>query len=288
MISKTPKAKTKGATLQLYLKGSRELPQLFCVHGGTGLAADTLIGHLDGLAQDFDLVFYDQRGCGKSEAALDGSYTFSELATDLKEVVEFAKAEPNRPRGVFGHSLGGMVAIKALAEFPELFDFAIISNSAIDEGWRKAAGTALENLTDRTAVEEANSKFEKDPTNDSFMRDLAIEYGPIYFPELTVSDAKSQMSRFTYRAAAVPFMSSKVFPGMNLSREAASIVCPVLVISGGKDEVVPPVCQLELFELLKRGDIVTVKDGGHFPFITQKEKFSNLVTQWWVKTKEEL
>jgi aminoacrylate hydrolase len=269
-----------------YVGDKRGYPQLICVHGGMGLGADSLTEGHSSLSRTFDLVFYDQRGCGKSDPATNESYTLEEFASDLKLVVDAIGAD--RPRGVLGHSLGGMVALKALADYPDLFDFAIIVNSAMNDGWRSAAAEAVQKRTDTAAVDAANAKFNQDPLSDDLLRAVAVEYGPIYFPELAPESAKTEMRKFSYRAAAIPFTNAKVYPGLNLSKEVSAISKPVLVISGEMDVVVPVTCQQALADALPHSTLSLVPNAGHFPFVTQTEIFEGLISQWWEKVRTEV
>lgn len=265
--------------LCVYTSEPKGLPQLFFVHGGMGLSADSLMPSLAGLEQTFDLVFFDQRGCGESDAPESGSYTLEELAGDLREIVG-KLGDKKRPIGVFGHSLGGMVAIKALSLYRDLFDFFFLSNTALDDSWRAASGEAVRRLND-PAIEAASKQFDQEPLRDDLLRELAISYGPLYFPELTRDQAREVMAGFSYRAASVGFTSEKVYPGMDLLEGARKIDIPGLVIAGEKDVVVPYSCQENVARYLCRAGLDIINDAGHFPFVTNKDDFVQTISQWW-------
>lgn len=271
--------KTSAGKQCAYLSEPKGLPQLFCVHGGMGLSADSLMPYLLGLSQTFDLVFIDQRGCGESEVPANGSYTLEELAGDLREIVYQLRIR-KQPAGVFGHSLGGMVALKALSTYQKLFGFAFLANTALDDSWRTSAGEAVRGLND-PAIEAASKQFDENPHRDDFLRELAISYGPVYFPELPRERAREAMAGFTYRAASVGFTSEKVYPGMNLLEDARKIDVPGLVIAGEKDVVVPYRCQEDVARYLCRAELDIVVGAGHFPFVTNKDDFVQGLSQWW-------
>jgi proline iminopeptidase len=262
----------------IYLSEPNGRPQMFCIHGGMGLSADSLIASLTPLQTEFDLVFVDQRGCGESAPASDGRYDLSDFAKDISEIV--AAVGTSRPRGILGHSLGGMVAIETLASYPNLFDFAILSNSAMNDEWRTAAGEAVRRL-DSPSVDEANSRFDKEPSRDDLIRDVAIEYGPIYFPEFSVAQAKERMARFTYRAATIQYTGEHVYPGMDLTEAVSAVAVPALVIAGEADIVVPKSCQEKLSMALKHGLLSAVPGAGHFPFVTESAKTTQAILNWW-------
>jgi proline iminopeptidase len=247
-----------------------------------GLGSDSLIPSLAPLASIFDLVFVDQRGCGKSDPAKNGSYLFSDFASDLVEIVQETKTKG--PVGIFGHSMGGMIAVETLARFPNLFQFAILSNTAIDASWRGDAGNDLSTYkTDVMA--RAVERYSELPEDADRLRDLAVAYGPLYFPELSEADAMAEMSKFSYRADAIDFMNKHCFPGMDLRREAASIHVPTLLISGTADLVVPPRCSLVAAEIIPQSAHAAIEGAGHFPFVTQPDRFFEQVSHWWEETR---
>lgn len=271
----------------IYRTLTKGLPELFCLHGGMGLSADSLFSGLLDLSDSFDLVFIDQRGCGDSDVAPDGSYRLEDFASDLMEIVPQISVK-NQLMGLFGHSLGGMIAIKALGLYPKTFHFSILSNTAMDDQWRAASKNSSATLNDRE-ISSTMDKLAKSPTNDQYMRELAIEYGPLYFPELQVDEAKATMKKFTYRAANWNFMSEHVYPGMNLRGDLSKQSCQTLVVAGEIDPVVPVYCQRSIVEALgNKGQMTTIMGAGHFPFITRRTKFNESIQSWWNKVKKEI
>lgn len=270
----------------IYKTVTKGQPQLFCLHGGMGLSADSLFSGLLDLSDSFNLVFIDQRGCGDSDVAPDGNYRLEDFASDLMEVVAQVSAK-NQPVGLFGHSLGGMIAIKALGLYPETFHFSILSNTAMDDKWRAASKNSSSTLNDQE-ISSIMAKLAKDPTNDQYMQELAIAYGPLYFPELKFDEARAKMKKFTYRAANWNFMSGHVYPGMNLRDDLSKHRCQTLVIGGEIDPVVPVSCQRSIVEALSnKGQMTTIVGAGHFPFTTRRTEFNESIKTWWNKVKKE-
>jgi len=268
---------TSSGKICIYSGEPTEKPGLLCIHGGMGLASDSLIPSLQTLSETFDLSFMDQRGHGESEAPINKSYFLENFSKDISEVVEIIK--PTKPLGLFGHSMGGMIAIQTLSDFPELFQFAFLANTALDFEWQKAASEAVLSLDD-LSLSKAVSDYEKNPTSVT-LATLAINYGPIYFPELNRERAELEMHKFSYRPDSIAFMDKSVYPHMNLEKQIARIKIPTLVISGERDVVVPPLCQRKISARLNYGEIITIGGAGHFPFITKQKEFKKAVTDWW-------
>lgn len=86
-----------------------------------------------GLREHHRLVFFDQRGHGRSGWSGHRSATLSQLARDLGQVID--QFGGDGPVAVVGHSMGGMALTALACSRPELFDgkvvaVALVSTSA--------------------------------------------------------------------------------------------------------------------------------------------------------------
>ena len=92
--------------------GSGSTP-LLCVHGGPGFAHDYL-EPLEDLADEREVIFYDQLGCGRSERPSDRSlWTLERHVEELATVVESLELERFH---LFGSSWGGMLSMQYLVD----------------------------------------------------------------------------------------------------------------------------------------------------------------------------
>ena len=95
-----------------------DLAIVFC-HGWT-LTGDSWHFQRKALRGLGRLVFWDQRGHGRSGSAEDRfSYCVDQLAHDLRAVIE-QTVPPETPVVLVGHSMGGMTIMKFADEHPEL------------------------------------------------------------------------------------------------------------------------------------------------------------------------
>ena len=88
-------------------------PALVMIHGGLGGgegSAQTVAHHAGVLENQFQLIFYDRRGGGRSETPVDG-YSIENQTEDLRSLLShlgIAKAN------VLGSSAGGPIAMQSL------------------------------------------------------------------------------------------------------------------------------------------------------------------------------
>jgi pimeloyl-ACP methyl ester carboxylesterase len=97
---------------------------LVFVHGFTGSKLD-FQDQLSWFADDHRVLAYDQRGHGESSNI--GPYNLYSLAADL---MGFLNAMGIDKCHILGHSLGGMVVLRALLAEPERFHSAILMDTA--------------------------------------------------------------------------------------------------------------------------------------------------------------
>ena len=95
--------------------GPEGAPQLLVLHGGPGAHHDYLLPQMLELASDHELVFYDQRGGGRSRTDDRTPITWQTHVADLGLV---ARELVRGPLSVVGYSWGGLLALLHLIAPP--------------------------------------------------------------------------------------------------------------------------------------------------------------------------
>ena len=115
---------TMGLGLQTAYNDIGEGEVFVLVHGFTGSKLD-FQDQLPWFADQYRVIALDQRGHGESSNL--GPYSLNQAATDLIRYLDGMAIERCH---LLGHSLGGMVALRALLDAPTRFTSAILMDTA--------------------------------------------------------------------------------------------------------------------------------------------------------------
>ena len=116
-------------------------PILLFVHGGPGTSQLTLMkNNTQPIEKYFTVVNWDQRGAGKSYAAIrdKSRMTIDQFVSDINELAEYLAKRFNRTKIILvGHSWGSAIGIIAVSKRPELYSAYVgigqVSNMAEGE-----------------------------------------------------------------------------------------------------------------------------------------------------------
>lgn len=105
-----------GVTFHAETHGSDTNRTTIVIHGGPGQDYRYLLP-LKALADEFHLVFYDQRGTGLSPRVDPSELTMQSTLDDLHRIINHYS--PDKKVNIIGHSWGAMVGSGYLAQHPE-------------------------------------------------------------------------------------------------------------------------------------------------------------------------
>lgn len=261
----------KNATLYYEVRGAKNGVPLFVVNGGPGADHTYLhstlskVSAFDELAKKRPVIFYDQRGVGKSPALKDAqSITTADQVADLEALRSFLGYERI---DVFGHSYGGFLAMAYAAAHPERIAHLVLSDSEAP----KPTGTIF--LFDRI-YPETNARMEARNLKDAAERKA---YMLDYFSMIFYSPA----NRDAYLAKVVnPTMNTEISNALwkdmekiDLNPEIAKFRFPTLVMTGRFDINVAPSIAYKIHQTIPDSKFVVFDQCGHMPFYEQQKKF---------------
>lgn len=131
---------------RLLSPNARKGTPLFILHGGPGATHETYCEILS-LADDREVVIYDQVGCGRSDR-IKGKYwavkTFVQELEDLRVALGYRKID------ILGHSWGSMLAAEYYFSYPKNVRAIVFSSSCLDaQQWTTDAKRLIKKLPAR-------------------------------------------------------------------------------------------------------------------------------------------
>ena len=120
--------------VRLYTRRIGEGPPVVVLHGGPGAHHDYLLPQYDLLARRRTLLYYDQRGGGRSPIARDVPAGWREHVADLERLREQWRLERVT---LLGYSWGGLLAVLYALEHPDRVErLALVCPAPIAAEWR--------------------------------------------------------------------------------------------------------------------------------------------------------
>ena len=168
--------------LKLYYESEGEGQPFLLLNGGPGFSHEYL-QPLRALASDVQLVFFDQRGTGRSDKADPQDYT---LQANVEDIEQLRRALQLDSCIVFGHSWGGMLAQAYVLKYPAHTSKLILADtfSSIDDcnailrRMRNAVPEATRAVYDRCEREGLYQNRDRYP--DEYQAALEIAYEPVF------------------------------------------------------------------------------------------------------------
>ncbi|MEM9655711.1 MAG: alpha/beta hydrolase [Actinomycetota bacterium] len=237
----------EGAQLVPSGASMRAKPTLLLLHGGPGFDHSVYKPAFSQLADIAQVVYLDHRGNGRSDRSSPEFWTLAQWGDD---VAAFCRALGIESPIIYGASFGGMVAVSYATRHPShpgkliLVSTEARGYSHLDrrvELFERLGGSEIGDLARRRFLEGAT-----DPeTLDQWLR-LAV---PLYTRNSMPLDAISRAVRNPDVTAAFtrPGGEQRTF---DLTPDLANVECPVLVLGGEDDPMVPIEAQHDLVDAL--------------------------------------
>ncbi|SPM32747.1 Lysophospholipase, alpha-beta hydrolase superfamily, partial [Mycobacterium rhizamassiliense] len=227
------------------------------------------------------MVFYDQRGHGRSGEASPETYTLTQLGQDLECVLHEAA-----PRGVVilvGHSMGGMTVLSHARQHPEQYGQRIVGAALISSAAEGVARSPLGEILKNPAVEALRFTARSAPKLMHRGRNVSRSLiGPVLraasYSDLQVSrslDAFSQrMMNCTPIATLVGFLHA-----LEVHDETAGLwtltKIPTLIACGDHDLITPDEYSRKMAASLPRSELVIVKGASHLALLDKPEAIND-------------
>lgn len=214
------------------------------------------------------MVFYDQRGHGRSGTPSVESCTIDQLGRDLDAVLR--AVAPTGPVVLVGHSMGGMTILSLARQNPELFGTQVIGVGLVSTAAAGLNKTGLSRNLRNPVIDAFRYAVRTSPDVVQLGRGAARAIiSPILRAASYGTDVSPSLTRFsegmlndTSVTTIVNFLNS-----LELHDESAVLPVigdlPALVVCGDADMVTPFAQSQVLADALPNSELVRVVSGGH-------------------------
>lgn len=271
-------------------------PVLIVLHGGPGLSDTAFLRyHTPNLEKAFTVVYWDQRGAGRSYRSTipRSSMTVAQLLADLDELVEVLRKRFGKDKvAIVGHSWGSALGVLYAARFPKKVSIYVgvaqVGDSAAGEAASYAKALAEAERQGKHAVLKKLRAIGPPPhtVEDVFVeRTCAMRVHGGLSPRalwatgrmmLGAPEASLLELRATMRAFR--FCMQSMWPEvsrLNLIEAAPALEVPVAFFLGRRDPWIPAEVSVAYFDVLRAPwkQLVWFEESGHEPFADEPSKF---------------
>jgi proline iminopeptidase len=283
-------APVEGAAL--YYRDVGQGQPIIILHGGPSYDHSYLLPDMDRLVDAFRLIYYDQRGRGKSAGNVqpDEVSIQSEMA-DLETIFAYFHLER---AALLGHSWGGLLALEYALRHPERVSHLILLNTA---------PTSYDDCVLFVSARDANAPddaallrvLESRPGYAEGDPEARAEISRVYFratlrsPELLDRLIAHMRTGWTregiLKAEAIGdrlWNEAYASPGYNLLPQITRLRIPTLILHGDYD-FVPVVCAAHIADAIPGAHPVVVPNCGHFSYIERPDEVRQALSEFFAK-----
>lgn len=265
------------------LEGSanfRQKPALVILHGGPGFDHTYLRPWLDPVSEVAQLIYIDERGCGRSARHTHEYYQLGIMADDI---VLFCKSLSIERPIVLGQSFGGFVALSIASRYPDFTSGIVLFDTS--PAWTGGYDLdALERLVGGEYGKELREIAYKESTGTATTAELKRfeqEIMPLYWhqgfrPEYIVDLYGNPLVNMDIAT----YMMGTLSKEYDMRSRLSEIKVPALVLQGRYDWVTPMSGAMEMAHRIPNAQIHVFEQSGHMVFMEEPEELVAVLKEW--------
>lgn len=266
----------------IYVKTEGHGEPLIMVHGGPGLDHSYLQPHFDGLLDHHRLIYFDQRGAGRSSADLDEeSMTFYNMVADIDAI---RKELGYETVSVLGHSFGTLLAMQFALDYPDRVNKLILVNpvggsTEYMDGYQQILEVRAtdEDQQERKEILESDAMKENKP--EAYQRLFYNTFKAHFYDRSKLNDLNLWFPQdMAGRQQLLKHLAVEM-GSFNLYDRLSELQKPVLIAHGDFDVI--PVYEAKILHgHLPDSELTVYENTGHFAFIEAREQLINDIREF--------
>ncbi|MDB4533355.1 alpha/beta fold hydrolase [Vicingaceae bacterium] len=255
---------------------------LLVLHGGPGLFHNYLVPHFKNLAKEYQIIFYDQRGCGNTDFPTDtSSINLQTYIEDLEAIRTHLKIEK---LNLVGHSWGSLLAINYAKKYNTNIKRLVLISPApgnsnyFDATFSNMQKKRTEEDTKNLVQTMMSPEFEK-RNEESFKKAILLGDKVNLVNQEKITELYKPMTFDKDKADNLMLVNSlleKTYFNLNIIEGLESVTIPSLIIVGDLDNVPFASTQL-IHENLNNSKLEVIKKSCHYPFFESPKEFNKIM-----------
>jgi proline iminopeptidase len=260
--------------VELYYEVRGQGPPLLAIHGGLGLDHTYMKSTLGPLELGFSVIYYDQRGNGRSDRGAATALTMEQLADDAAALLGHLG---HSEAVVLGHSYGGFVAQELAIRHPGRVRGLILVDTT--PGQLGANERADETEQGPPIPPEMEAAMSIEPASDEEFAAGMADLLPFYFHG-PPPPAANQMMEGTSFCSAAMVRGFEVLSGWSSVDRLSKVAAPALLLWGRHDRICSAPQAMRIARRLPNAELRYFERSGHFPWIEEPDAFFGAVREW--------
>jgi proline iminopeptidase len=244
---------------------------LFVLHGGPGLDHTMFRPYLDPLAEDFRVLYVDQRGQGRSERVDPATLTLEGFARDVSRLAEALGLDEY---AVLGHSFGAIVTTWHAVNLGTATAYVISGGGDSSEKLLADVEASLEAMGKAGGPIADSWEQEKTVETEEELKELLRVQMPFHFagdPPPGYGDETVGTPGVLRHFANVGYGDFDYTPDLGRVRK------PTLLVVGEKDRTTTTRSARVLHEGIAESELVVVPRVGHMSFVEAQDEYLEAV-----------
>ncbi len=231
------------------------------------------------------MIFYDQRGHGRSGDAPPETYTVPQLGKDMETVLQVIA--PRGPIVLVGHSMGGMTVLSHARQYPRQYGNRIVGAALISSAAEGVAKSPLGEILNNPALEAIRRAARSAPKLVQRGRNATRSLiGPILraasYADVSVSPSIVAFSEKMMLGTPIPTMV-EFSHALQVHDETSALPTlakiPTLIVCGDHDLVTPDKYSKKIADALPESELVMVSKSGHLALLSKPDPINDALVR---------
>ncbi len=270
----------EGLGLIPYGSKMKEKPTAFLIHGGPGADHTSYKPLFSSLTDQLQLVYFDQRGQGRSARGNKDTYTLENNVEDLEALRAYLGLSKIV---LIGGSYGGMVALSYAIKYPEKVQALIAIATAGSYHFLEKAKEILQQKGTPEQIKICEYLWAGNFKDEKHLSKYFQVTAPLY--SLSYNNKKNTYATHNFKRTilsvdAINLAFSTFLREYNIVNQLSKITAPTLVIGAKEDWICSPEFSQEIAEKIPNSTLKIFENCGHLIRADQPVKLIQEITNF--------